>query len=199
MIEAAQLIANLAHHPVVDGEEEASLLKVLRFLALSPDPFGRANPEGHITGSAVIGRPDGSAFLLVHHRKLGRWLQPGGHTDPGDADVLATALREAREETGLTALSAAAGGRPFDVDVHEIPERPGEPAHLHFDVRYLATTSETALAAQVEEVAGVRWFTLEEALTAPVDASLARALRKAEKLLTPSPGGRGDYGLPSRQ
>jgi 8-oxo-dGTP pyrophosphatase MutT (NUDIX family) len=191
MIEAAQLIANLAHHSAVDGEEEASLLKVLRFLALSPDPFGRANPEGHITGSVVIGRPDGSAFLLVHHRKLGRWLQPGGHTDPGDADELATALREAREETGLTALSAAAGGRPFDVDVHEIPERPGEPAHFHFDLRYLATTSETALAAQVEEVAGVRWFTLEEALEAPVDASLARALKKAEKLLTPSPHGRG--------
>ena len=185
------MIALLAHHAAVDAEEEASLLRILRFLALSPDPFGRANPEGHITGSAVIGRPDGSAFLLVHHRKLGRWLQPGGHTDPDDADVLATALREAREETGLSSLDAARGGRPFDVDVHAIPERPGEPGHWHFDLRHLATTSETALTAQADEVAGARWFTLEEALAAGVDGSLSRALGKARKLLAPSPGGRG--------
>lgn len=184
MIEAAQLIANLAHHSAVDAEEETSLLRVLRFLALSPDPFSRANPEGHITGSAVIGRPDGSAFLLVHHRKLGRWLQPGGHTDPTDADVLATALREAREETGLSTLDAALGGRPFDVDVHAIPQRPGEPAHWHFDLRHLATTSETALAAQAEEVAGVRWFTLDEAVAEAVDESLVRALSKARRLLS---------------
>jgi 8-oxo-dGTP pyrophosphatase MutT (NUDIX family) len=183
VIEAAQLIANLAHHPAVDAEEEAALLRILRFLALSPEPFGRANPEGHITGSAVIGRADGSAFLLVHHRKLGRWLQPGGHTDPDDADVLATALREAREETGLSSLDAALGGRPFDVDVHAIPERPGEPAHLHFDVRYLVTTSQTELLAQDDEVAGIRWFTLEEALAEGVEGSLVRALRKAHKRL----------------
>jgi 8-oxo-dGTP pyrophosphatase MutT (NUDIX family) len=184
VIEAGRLIAGLAHHAAADAEEEVSLLRMLRFLALSPDPFGRGNPEGHITGSAVIGRPDGSAFLLVHHRKLDRWLQPGGHTDAADADVLATALREAREETGLFALTPALNGRPFDVDVHAIPERPGEPAHWHFDLRHLATTLETAAsAAQADEVAGVRWFTLDEALAEGVDASLARALSKAHRLL----------------
>jgi 8-oxo-dGTP pyrophosphatase MutT (NUDIX family) len=184
VIEAARLIAGLAHHAAADAEEEASLLRMLRFLALSPDPFGRGNPEGHITGSAVIGRPDGSAFLLVHHRKLDRWLQPGGHTDAADADVLATALREAREETGLSTLTPALNGRPFDVDVHAIPERPGEPAHWHFDLRHLATTLETAaLTAQADEVAGVRWFSLDEALATGVDASLARALSKAHRLL----------------
>jgi len=185
VIEAGQLIALLAHHPAQDAAEEASLLRMLRFLSLSPDPFGRGDAEGHVTCSAVIGRPGGGSFLLVHHRKLGRWLQPGGHTDSKDADVLQTALREAREETGLLALNTPRGGQPFDVDVHPIPARPGEPAHLHFDLRFLATTSETALKAQDEEVAGARWFTLEEALAAPVDASLARALRKAERLLNP--------------
>lgn len=182
-MEAGRLIAALAHHAAADPDEEGSLLRMLRFLALSPDPFGRGNPEGHITGSAVIGRPDGSTFLLVHHRKLGRWLQPGGHTDAGDADVLATALREAREETGLPALSPALAGRPFDVDVHPIPERPGEPAHWHFDVRYLLTTEETGISPQAEETFGARWFTLEEAAAAGVDASVARALRKAQALL----------------
>ena len=191
MIEAGALIALLAHHPAEDAGEEASLLRMLRFLALSPDPFGRGNAEGHITCSLVIGRPGGGAFLLVHHRKLGRWLQPGGHTDSGDADALAAALREAREETGVVTFETPHGGRPFDVDVHPIPERPGEPAHHHFDLRFLATTLETALAAQVEEVSGARWFTLEEALAAPVDASLARALRKAQGLLNPLSPRRG--------
>ena len=191
MIEAGRLIALLAHHPAEDAGEEGSLLRMLRFLALSPDPFGRGNTEGHITGSAVIARPDGSAFLLVHHRKLDRWVQPGGHADPGDADVLQTALREAREETGIAKLETPRGGRPFDVDVHPIPERPGEPAHVHFDLRFLATTSETAITAQADEVSGARWFTLEEALAAGVDVSLARALKKAERLLAPSPPGRG--------
>jgi 8-oxo-dGTP pyrophosphatase MutT (NUDIX family) len=183
VIEAGRLIAELAHHTTADTQEEESLLRILRFLALSPDPFGRGNRKGHITGSAVIGQPDGSAFLLVLHRKLGRWLQPGGHTDPADADVLATALREAREETGLSELTPAMGGRAFDVDVHKIPERPGEPAHWHFDLRHLATTSESALAGQPEEVAGVRWFTLEEAAAQGVEESLLRALSKAQRLL----------------
>ena len=183
MIEAGHLIAGLVHHAAADPEEEAALLRILRFLAQSPDPFGRGNPEGHITGSAVIGRPGGSAFLLVRHRKLERWLQPGGHTDDADADVLQTALREAREETGIAALDVRLNGRPFDVDVHPIPARPGEPAHHHFDLRYLATTSEAGVAAQAEEVDGARWFTLDEALSARVDPSLARALKKAQKLL----------------
>ncbi len=182
-MEAGQLIAALAYHATSDAEEEAALLKILKFLSLSAEPFSRANPEGHITGSAVIGRIDGSAFLLIRHRKLERWLQPGGHTDPEDENVLATALREAREETGVVALSPAANGRVIDVDVHPIPARRAEPAHLHFDLRYLATTEETALAPQAVETRGARWFTLEEAIAEGVEESLLRALRKAHALL----------------
>ena len=190
MIEPGRLIAGLAHHRAADPDEEASLLKILRFLALSPEPFSRGNPEGHITGSTVIARPDASAFLLVYHRKLDRWLQPGGHTDEEDADVLATALREAREETGVEALEVAHGGRPFDVDVHAIPARPREPAHWHFDLRHLATTSETRVAAQQAEAREARWFTLEEAVEAGADGSLVRALNKARGILLESEGRR---------
>jgi 8-oxo-dGTP pyrophosphatase MutT (NUDIX family) len=184
MMEAGRLIALLAHHRAVDPEEEASLLKILKFLALSPGPFDRGNPEGHITGSAVVSRPDGSAFLLVHHRRLDRWLQPGGHTDPEDADVLATALREALEETGVRAQPVEMGGRPFDVDVHPIPARKGEPEHLHFDLRFLATATETALTPQPEETREARWFTLEEARSIGADPSVLRALEKASRLLS---------------
>jgi 8-oxo-dGTP pyrophosphatase MutT (NUDIX family) len=184
MIEAGRLIALLAHHRAADPEEEASLLRILKFLSLSPAPFDRTNPEGHITGSAVVARPDAKAFLLVHHRRLDRWLQPGGHTDPEDADVLATALREVREETGVRAQPVEAGGRPFDVDVHPIPARKREPEHLHFDLRFLATASDTALAPHPQETREVRWFTPEEARAIGADPSVLRALEKAERSLS---------------
>ena len=184
MIEAGRLIALLAHHRAADPEEEASLLKILKFLSLSPGPFDRGNAEGHITGSGVVGRPDGSAFLLVHHRRLDRWLQPGGHTDPEDADVLATALREVLEETGVRAEPVDVGRRPFDVDVHSIPARKGEPEHLHFDLRFLATAAETALTPHPEETREARWFTVEEARAAGADTSVQRALEKASRLLS---------------
>ena len=76
----------------------------------------------------------GAHVLLTHHAKLGRWLQPGGHSD-GDPDTLAVALREAREESGLDV--GALDDAIFDLDVHRIPALGREPAHLHFDVRFL--------------------------------------------------------------
>ena len=76
----------------------------------------------------------GDRVVLTHHRKLGRWLQPGGHSD-GDPDTLAVALREAREESGLDVR--ALDDAIFDIDVHRIPARSCEPAHFHFDVRFL--------------------------------------------------------------
>ncbi len=177
------LLETLRTHAPEDGRERESLEKIVRFVESSEDPFSRSTAQGHVTGSAVVARPDGSAFLLVRHRKLGRWLQPGGHADPGDRTVLETAMREAREETGCGDLAPACGGRPIDVDVHSIPARPGEPAHLHFDVRYLLTGSERAGGGEPPEVDGVAWFTLEEALARGIDESLARTLRKAVAVL----------------
>jgi 8-oxo-dGTP pyrophosphatase MutT (NUDIX family) len=183
VVPASTLLSELAAYAPADPAEGASLERVRRLLRGPVDPYARANPEGHVTGSAVIARPDGSAFLLVHHRKLERWLQPGGHVDPADATVLATALREAREETGLGALAPALGGRVLDVDVHVIPARHAEPAHAHFDLRYLLTTREERTAARLEEVGEVAWFTFAEAVSVGADASLARALRKAVAVL----------------
>ncbi|HSS43778.1 MAG TPA: NUDIX domain-containing protein [Thermoanaerobaculia bacterium] len=104
--------------------------------------------------------------------------------EPGDRSVFATALRETQEETGLAALEGRLGGRVLDLDVHPIPARRGRPAHVHYDIRYLLTASGDAVASPQEaEVRGAAWFTLEEALAAGVDQSLARALRKASALL----------------
>lgn len=178
------LLEALSRHGTQDAGEAESLSRILRFLEAPGDPFARDNPEGHVTGSAIVARPDGSAFLLVHHRRLERWLQPGGHTEEGDASVFETALREAREETGIARFEEPLGRRILDVDVHAIPARAHDPAHFHFDVRYLLASNARAHADGAEDPARpMVWLGLVEALAAGVDASLSRALRKAASRL----------------
>ena len=100
------------------------------------EPFSRAQETAHFTGSAVIVDPEGRRVCLVHHAKLGRWLQPGGHADAADEGSMAlSALREAHEETGMRVSLHPSASRPFDVDVHVIPARKTEPEHRHLDVR----------------------------------------------------------------
>jgi 8-oxo-dGTP pyrophosphatase MutT (NUDIX family) len=204
-VNRADLLAALEGHAAATEEEAASLARILRFLQGPADPFARGNPAGHITASAVIARPDGSEFLLVHHRKLSRWLQPGGHTEASDASAFDAALREAREETGIARFDAPLGRAVFDVDVHAIPAHKKDLAHAHFDVRFLLTSTEGAPehAARAEDPdRPMRWVSLDSAHAMSLDPSLARALRKANAVLcsrlplsaglsSPCPGGRG--------
>ena len=179
----------LAAYVAASAEEAESLDRMRRFLAGPEDPFSRATAEGHFTGSAVIARPDGSAFLLVLHRKLSRWLQPGGHTEESDASVFDTALREAREETGIGRLDAPLGRAILDVDVHAIPAHGKDAAHAHFDVRYLFTTDLDADPAASEDPSRpMRWASLADAAALGTDGSLARALFKAQARLAPGVG-----------
>jgi 8-oxo-dGTP pyrophosphatase MutT (NUDIX family) len=181
------LAATVGHYEPTGQVEAASFARILGFLAAPADPFSRANPEGHITGSAVVARPDASAFLLVLHRKLGRWLQPGGHTEESDNSVFDTALREAREETGIAAFQTPRGDAILDVDVHPIPANRKDSAHFHFDIRYLLVTSaEPDPAASEDPTRPMRWTTLEDARAAGTDQSLLRALEKANAILVES-------------
>jgi 8-oxo-dGTP pyrophosphatase MutT (NUDIX family) len=189
------LLEELSRYAAGSATEAESLSRMLRFLEAPGDPFARENPEGHFTGSAVVARPDGSAFLLVHHRKLGRWLQPGGHAEADDASVFATALREAREETGIARFEEPLGRRILDVDVHAIPAHASAPAHFHFDVRYLLASDARGHADGAEDPARpMMWLALAEALAVGVDASLARALRKASLQLAPPSPPTGERG-----
>ena len=115
-------------------EELAEIERFRELLAEEPRCFERDCWRGHITGSAWLVNGAGTHTLLTHHRKLKMWLQLGGHSD-GDPDTAAVALREAREESGLTVrlLSDAL----FDVDVHPIPARKNDPEHHHYDVRFI--------------------------------------------------------------
>ncbi len=179
----AALLRDLESHEPSGREEAGSLAAMLDFVRGARDPMSREASTSHVTGSAVIVRRGGGAFLLIHHRKLERWLQPGGHVDPEDASVLETALREAREETGASDVEAIPGEGILEVDVHPIPARDGRPGHIHYDVRYLCGSAAEVGHGQEEEVAGVGWFTLDEALAIGVDGSLERSLRKAERTM----------------
>ncbi len=175
------LLDALRAHVAESDVEAASLARIIAFVERTPAPFDRATLEGHITGSAVVMSGDGTRFFVLHHRKLDRWLQPGGHSDAEDDSTLATALREAREETGLTDLKPGNSGQILDVDAHDIPAHGAEPAHVHYDIRYLLMTSGAATTYNMVEAAGARWITLDEIDGLDVDASLARALHKAAR------------------
>ncbi len=146
------------------------------FLHTHADAFERSNPMGHFTGSAWLASADGQRVLLMHHRKLDRWLQPGGHAD-GDADLAHVALREAQEETGLVDLRVE--GDIFDIDRHRIPARMNEPEHWHYDVRYVARAVADERFAVNQESRALAWRSVADvAADENLDDSLRRMARK---------------------
>ncbi len=130
--------------------DDAAVGQFRGFLDASPDGFERTRRDGHFTGSAWLVSADGERVLLTHHRKLGRWLQLGGHAD-GDPDLAAVALREAEEESGLAGLRLEPG--IFDLDRHRIPARGEEPEHWHYDVRYVIRATDEGFAISAESLA----------------------------------------------
>lgn len=163
-----------------DDEEAAHLASILALVAGASDPFSRDHwTPGHVTCSAFVLHPTTPALALIEHAKLGRWLQPGGHSEVGDRDTGAGARREVEEETGLSGLLELLG-RPFDVDVHVIPARKGDPAHEHHDVRWLFRADPEAgdgLQA-LDGVLAAQWVPLGEVERWETDASVLRAVRK---------------------
>ncbi len=170
------ILAHLEAFTPADATEADHHRRMLRLARADADPTLRTHFDpGHFTASAFVLSPHGE-LLLVFHRRLERWLQPGGHIDPSDGDPIAAARREVAEETGLAGLAQAGAGL-FDVDVHPIPSRPGEPAHAHHDLRYLFRASSTALTP-ADDVADAAWVPLAEVPVRTNDASVLRAIGK---------------------
>lgn len=146
------------------------------FLRSHADVFERRHAVGHFTGSAWVVSADGARTLLTHHRKLGLWLQPGGHAD-GEMDLANVALREAEEETGLIGVRVEPA--IFDIDRHLIPARGSESAHWHYDVRFVVTAGADERFVVSEESHALAWREIGEiAGDAAADASIVRMARK---------------------
>jgi len=171
-----KLLQLLARHTPADAREHESLERMVAFVRGHADCFERSLTIGHITGSGWLISAYGSRALLTHHRKLNMWLQLGGHAD-GDSDVLAVALREAREESGLQRIEPVSTDI-FDVDVHPIPARKSEPEHFHYDVRFLLRSAGCDEVIVSDESHELRWVTPEELEALDVDDSVRRMAKK---------------------
>ncbi len=148
-----------------------------RKLHQSKHPFSRGHfAPGHFTARSFVLSPDGQELLLIYHGKLHRWLQPGGHIDPEDVDVLTAARREVEEEVGIVDLSLVGTGL-FDVDIHQIPPLRDEPAHEHFDLRFLfrATSADFTVGSDAKDG---KWFAFDAISEAESDRSVMRAVEK---------------------
>ncbi|MBS0584373.1 MAG: NUDIX hydrolase [Proteobacteria bacterium] len=146
------------------------------FAAAHADAAERRLAAGHLTGSAWLVDAGGMRVLLTHHRKLDRWLQLGGHAD-GDVDLARVALREAEEESGLRGLVVEP--EIFDLDRHEIPARGHEPAHWHYDVRYVVCALGREDFIVGDESHALAWRDIAAlADDEAADASLRRMARK---------------------
>lgn len=156
---------------------ESAAVEAFRELVRETDiAYRRERLEGHFTGSAWLVDRSGTRVLLTHHRKLGRWLQLGGHAD-GDADLARVALREAEEESGLRGLSVEP--ELFDLDRHWIPARGDVPAHWHYDARYVVRAGEHEAFTVSEESLDLAWRCIDALVDDPqADPSVRRMASK---------------------
>ena len=164
-----------------DAGEKKAKLEMLSFLNDHTDCFERSLKKGHFTASAWVLNPDKSKALIMHHAKLNKWVQLGGHAD-GNPHLHEVAYREAQEESGIDDLYLPSQ-IPFDYDIHEIKANSKEPAHLHYDVRYifrLKNDNDDFIIS--DESLDMRWCGFEEAVILTGPGSIARMLSKWNKL-----------------
>ena len=168
----------LGVHSASDVSERRSLARIQALIDTADRPFSRDHfVPGHLTASAIVIDEERENTLLIFHEKLQRWLQPGGHFEPGESDPSVAAAREVLEETHAKTKWPGAEPLLLDVDVHAIPARKTEPAHDHFDLRMLLIAArENATAG--DGVTQARWVGRDEFAAMDLDPGLQRALRK---------------------
>jgi 8-oxo-dGTP pyrophosphatase MutT (NUDIX family) len=166
------LLAALDDHATADAREAWSRRRIIALLRWLPRPFDEDADPIHVTGSGIVLATDGRV-VLHRHKRLGIWLQPGGHVDAGETPAEA-ALRETVEETGIGVAHPPAGPRLIHVDVHE-----GGRGHVHLDVRYLLDAPiGSSFAPAAGESADLAWCSIAE-VTARGDRSVVQAVRAA--------------------
>jgi 8-oxo-dGTP pyrophosphatase MutT (NUDIX family) len=174
----AVLLEKLRAHVArgLGAHEAAMAADMIRFMEENPRCAERSLAVGHLTGSAWIVDATWERTLLTHHAKLGIWVQPGGHAD-GDLDITGVAMREAKEESGLTRLRLVTT-EIFDVDRHWVPERKGEPGHWHYDVRFMIEADEAEALVITSESKDLRWVEIARMSDFSTEESMLRMARK---------------------
>lgn len=171
-----KLLALLERYRKKNPEEKQVIDRFYDFISAHPDCFERSFQEGHITGSAWVVDRSGARVLLTHHRRMNKWVQLGGHTD-GYHDVFEAALREAEEESGIDGIRPLSGDI-FDIDVHKIPARGGEPAHYHYDIRFIATVTGSGGYTVSDESHDLSWVEIETIAEYTTEESMLRMAGK---------------------
>jgi len=179
-----ELRDQLRGYAPADATEAAFVARMLD-LSQADGAWQRSHfAPGHFTASAYVLSPDRRDLVLIFHKKLSIWVQPGGHLEATDDGVQAAARREVLEEVGLGALEPLTRGASplFDVDIHVIPARKQEPAHEHFDVRFAFVAGSRELV-HTDEVGDLRWVPLAQVERMGTDESVLRAVTKLRQLL----------------
>ena len=178
-----RVLRHLRTYEAVDAGQASVRATMLAFAADHPDALWRTCEAGHFTGSALVVDAAAEQVLLLFHTKLQRWLQPGGHLD-GDANLPASALREASEETGIEGLRVVVPA--VDLDIHEV-RPPAEAPHLHLDVRFVVLAPAGSTAVGNHESEALRWVSPDELGALGADDGLhrltARGLELARRVL----------------
>jgi 8-oxo-dGTP pyrophosphatase MutT (NUDIX family) len=173
----------LSGYQAADDTEAAELPRMTGLARAVADPWSRALPL-HFTASAVVVHPPTRRVLLRWHPRLGRWLQVGGHGDPGEGDPLAIALREAAEETGLTDLVPWPDASLRHAALCQVPASAVEPAHEHADLRFVLATGQPDAARPESDQAPLRWLPLDEARATVAGNNLQDTMDRVARLLS---------------
>ena len=211
MIERGEIVAVVYGYVERHPDEREHLRPLLEQLDAGVPITDRSAYPGHLTCSALVVDDEGR-MLRIWHNVFGKWLQPGGHLEPTDANLVGASLRELAEETGvvlhattLLGIDPSPAG-PLDIDVHAISanRNKGEPKHYHFDLRYafgLPATAAARVTLQWEEVSGFQWTPIDEIRSPRIAAKLGTALRRQATARTdtmsaqpPVPRDRGRIG-----
>jgi 8-oxo-dGTP pyrophosphatase MutT (NUDIX family) len=184
MVEVSDLVTLVeSFAPDNDPRAKHSRDRTLTLLRTAAWPLDRrAFTSGHITTSGLVLSPDGHRVLLVFHRRLRRWLQPGGHVEPGDPDIMAAARREVAEETAVE-LDLDIAPMLVGIDVHHIPASDVEPAHVHHDLVFgFMARSDGVASADALRVAWCPWDRLDDFAA---DPPVRRAAQRARSVFRP--------------
>ena len=178
-----ELLQRLSYYKTPFMEEAAMVNRTQEFVIQNINCFDRTLEKGHVTGSAWVVNPARSHVLLLHHRKLGLWLQPGGHAD-GDSDILRVVLKETSEESGIDIENVRLlSDEVFDVDVHTVFESQYDPRHVHFDIRFLVEIDDSKPIPGNNESHEIGWAALDDVAHFNNALSLRRLVTKTRRQL----------------